>query len=87
MIAAPTPPLPSVIHTALADGQPVCLRRITPDDVAWACDLLGGLTDRQWRDAFRAGGFADVTADRYIRRLKAKIDQGRRLSTASAAGG
>ncbi len=32
---APLPPFgPSVIHTALADGQPVCLRRITPDDGA-----------------------------------------------------
>lgn len=29
-----TAPLPTVIHTALADGQPVCLRRITPDDGA-----------------------------------------------------
>ena len=25
-------PSPSVIHTALTDGQPVCLRRITPAD-------------------------------------------------------
>lgn len=29
-----TRPLPPVIHTALTDGQPVCLRRITPDDGA-----------------------------------------------------
>lgn len=33
--APPFPPrLPSVIHTALTGGQPVCLRRITPDDGA-----------------------------------------------------
>lgn len=32
---APLPPFgPSVIHTALADGQPVCLRRITQEDGA-----------------------------------------------------
>ena len=31
MTLAPTPS-PSVIHTALTDGQPVCLRRITPED-------------------------------------------------------
>ena len=61
--------------------------RITPDDVRWACELLGGLSDPQWRDAFRAGGFAAPTADRYIRRLKAKIDEGRGLSATGAAGG
>jgi hypothetical protein len=66
--------------------QELIRERITPDDVAWASDLLAQLSDRQWHDAFRAGGFAEATADRYIRRLKAKIDEGRGLNT-SAAGG
>jgi len=34
------------------------------------------LTDEQWRDAFRAGGFPPQTADRFIRRMKQKIDEG-----------
>jgi len=51
--------------------------RITPEDVRWASELLGQLSDRQWRDAFRAGGFDSTVASRYIRKLRAKVDQGR----------
>ena len=53
--------------------------RITPDDVRWACEWLGRLSDAQWRDAFRAGGFDPSVAERFITRLKAKIDEGRKL--------
>jgi hypothetical protein len=49
---------------------------ITPADVAWICARLSRLTARQWSDAFRAGGYAEPTAQRYIRRLKLKIAQG-----------
>jgi hypothetical protein len=50
---------------------------ISPDDVAWACDLLRRLSPAQWQDAFRAGGYGPRTADRFIQRLLAKIDEGR----------
>lgn len=53
---------------------------ISPDDVAWASEWLGQLTDRQWSDAFRAGGFDPAVADRFIGRLHQKIAEGRRLS-------
>lgn len=53
--------------------------RITPQDVCWASTLLGGLSDRQWSDAFRAGGFEPEVADRFIGRLKQKIAEGRAL--------
>jgi hypothetical protein len=56
-------------------------QRITPADVAWACDLLDGLSARQWQDAFRAGGFDAAAATRYIARLRAKIAEGRALSS------
>ena len=49
---------------------------IKPADVRWICTRLGTLTDRQWQDAFRAGGFDDQTAARFIRRMKQKIAQG-----------
>jgi hypothetical protein len=49
---------------------------ITPSDVRWICTRLATLTDRQWQDAFRAGGFDDQTTARFIRRLKQKIAQG-----------
>jgi len=55
--------------------------RITPEDVAWACDLLGRLSDRQWQDAFRAGGYHPDVAGRFIRVLHAKLAIGRRLDS------
>lgn len=52
------------------------LRQITRDDVRWACDRLGRITDAQWRDAFRAAAYDSETAGRYVRRIKQKIDAG-----------
>jgi hypothetical protein len=54
-------------------------RRITPDDVGWTSDLLAGLTDRQWHDAFRAGGYQPEIATRFIRKLVANIAEGQRI--------
>ena len=52
------------------------LERITPEDVHWICERLQRLTDRQWQDAFRAGGYAPQVANRFIRRFKQKIQEG-----------
>ena len=57
----------------------VLLEKIPPADVRWLCDRLAALTDEQWREAFRAGGYADSIADRFVRRLKQKIAEGRAL--------
>ncbi len=59
--------------------------RIAPEDVAWVADLLSQLTDRQWQDAFRAGGFEREAADRFIRKMKEKIGEGRTLARRAAA--
>jgi hypothetical protein len=59
--------------------QELFTRRIAPRDVRWASDLLGGLTDRQWEDAFRAGGYEPPVAARFIRRLRQKIADGEQL--------
>lgn len=49
-------------------------------DVRWTCERLAALTDGQWRDAFRAGGYtADQTA-RYTARIRQKIAQGLQLT-------
>ena len=45
-------------------------------DVQWICRRLAAISDRQWHDAFRAGGYAQPTAERYIRRLQQKIAEG-----------
>jgi hypothetical protein len=52
------------------------VRNITIADVRWICERLNRLTDRQWQDAFRAGGYDPVLADRFIRRMKAKVAEG-----------
>ena len=57
--------------------------RIKPEEVAWICDLLGKLSDKQMRDAFRAAYYDPDIADRFIARLREKIQQGRALSLAA----
>ena len=52
------------------------LADITPADVHWTCERLERLSDRQWQDAFRAGGYDPMLAERYIRRFKQKIAEG-----------
>jgi hypothetical protein len=54
----------------------VLFENITPDDVRWICTRLQQLTAEQWRDAFRAAGFPQPIGDRFIRRMKQKIDEG-----------
>lgn len=54
--------------------------RMTPADVHWICEKLQRLTDTQWEDAFRAGGYAPEMANRYIRRFKQKIEEGLALA-------
>ena len=54
----------------------VLFENISPADVRWICQRLHSLTDAQWRDAFRAGGFPAPVAERFIRRMKQKIDEG-----------
>ena len=45
-------------------------------DVRWLCERLNRLTDKQWQDAFRAGGIESPMSDRFIRRMKQKIAEG-----------
>jgi hypothetical protein len=54
----------------------VLVDHTTAADVRWICEKLQPLTDTQWRDAFRAGGYAPETANRFIRRFKQKIEEG-----------
>jgi hypothetical protein len=54
--------------------------RIRPEDVVWTSNLLARLSDGQWNDAFRAGGYDPETARGFIRTLREKIEQGRSLA-------
>jgi hypothetical protein len=48
---------------------------ITTADVRWLCGLFNRMTDRQWRDAFRAAGYQDDLSERFIRKIREKISQ------------
>jgi len=63
-----------------SDYQSLFQQRITEQDVAWAASLLGRLTTRQWRDAFRAGGYTPDVADRFIQKIQTNITAARALA-------
>jgi hypothetical protein len=73
------------VHFAMTIHGPehALLAGIAPSDVRWACDLLSRLDERQWQDAFRAGGYDPATAGRFIAKLRAKIAEGQRAGGAS----
>jgi hypothetical protein len=59
----------------------VLFEGITVDDVRWLCGRLDALSDEQWADAFRAGGYEPGVASRFIQSLKRKIAQGLALES------
>jgi hypothetical protein len=58
-------------------------RDLTPQDVRWASERLSRLTPQQWKDAFRAAGYPDELAARFIKRFQEKIAQGLALPQGS----
>jgi hypothetical protein len=62
------------------------IKTVTVADVRWTCELLSQLSDAQWDDAFRAGGFSEDQRTRYVRKIKEKIAQGLALKQARPLG-
>jgi hypothetical protein len=56
------------IDDALVDSVPVA-------DLRWTGELLSRLSERQWLDAFRAGGYTADQSARYVRKIREKIAQ------------
>jgi hypothetical protein len=52
------------------------IETIEPADVTWAAQRLNRLTDRQWRDAFRAANYATSISNRYIQLIEQRIADG-----------
>ena len=52
------------------------LNLITASDVIWTCELLARLPDGHWQAAFRAGHYSTEDSERFIRKIKDKIEQG-----------
>ena len=49
------------------------IETVTLDDIRWTSELLSRLSDDQWRDAFRAGGYGPADTDRFVAKIKSKI--------------
>ena len=49
------------------------LSLVTSADLRWASAHMSRLTDKQWRDAFRAGNYDDIETTRYLRVIKQRI--------------
>ena len=71
-------------HFRGAWQEPHLLDSVAPEDLRWMCERLARLTRGQWLDAFRAGGYTDSEADRFIRRIQQKIDEGLKVGSTSA---
>lgn len=56
------------LDNALADS-------VTPADLRWTGGLLSRVSERQWLDAFRAGGYTADQSARYVRKIQQKIAQ------------
>ena len=61
------------------------LERLSPADVIWACELLNRLSDGQLDDAFKAADYAPDIRQRYIAKLRSKIQEGLALRASREA--
>jgi hypothetical protein len=62
--------------------EPYLKAGVHVEDVAWICGWLSKLSDAQWKDAFRAGGYSPEESARFIKRMKEKIAEGLSLPLA-----
>ena len=62
----------------------VLLNLVKVRDVIWACELLARIPDGHWQAAFRAGHYSASDSERYIRKIKEKIEQGLALRPVAA---
>jgi hypothetical protein len=53
---------------------------VTVGDVRWVCERLARLTPEQWTDAFRAAGYKDDVANRFIHKIQEKVAFGTSLT-------
>lgn len=56
--------------------EPHLKRDVTPADVRWISERLSRLSPAQWRDAFRAAGYTETDTERYVVRLRQKVEEG-----------
>lgn len=49
---------------------------ITVDDVVWIAELMDQITPKQYADAFRAAGYPEDIANRFIAKIRSKVQEG-----------
>ena len=59
--------------------------RLSIADVTWACELMNRLNDSQLDDAFEAAGYPADVRQRYVKKIREKIDEGLSLRRAASA--
>ncbi len=74
-----------VIRFAFTGRHRELLERITPADLRWAATRLQRLTDDQWRDAFRSANYPDAVRDRYLRKIRQKIEEALKVAATAQA--
>lgn len=63
------------------------LESITADDVVWIAELMDHITPKQYADAFRAAAYPEDIADRFITKIRAKVQEGLNLKRTTSASG
>jgi hypothetical protein len=71
----------SKVHFDYRGMNQALVDTVTVADVIWACEQLAKIPDGHWQAAFKAGGYPQADADRYISKIKEKIAQGLALKT------
>lgn len=54
---------------------------ITVDDVIWISELMNQITPKQYADAFRAAAYPEDVKERFISKLRSKVQEGLNLKT------
>jgi hypothetical protein len=61
------------------------MKKAPVPDAAWIGSQLGQLSDTQLRDTFRAAGYDRGTTEKYVRTLRARINELNRLRESQLA--
>ena len=61
------------------------LEMIRPEDLRWAASRLERLSERQWHDAFRAANYSNEIRDRYLRKIRQKIEEAKKVAVTAQA--
>ncbi|MFN7915624.1 MAG: hypothetical protein U0Q55_09830 [Vicinamibacterales bacterium] len=69
------PPDEPFVRFAFRGRHQELLQRIPIADLQWASQAVLRISDRQWRDAFRAGNYDEESTTRYVARIRAKAQE------------